>query len=98
MAVITVKIKDGHGLVTDNNTNHKVVIINYDKLYQQIGESFLYAGDDNKNFPYLKSYSHYILMSVGEEKCEVKVRDSLIEEKWWVDTNYFVQTFFRNDD
>jgi hypothetical protein len=98
MAVITVKIKDGNALVTENNTSHKVVIIDYDKLNKQIGKSFIYAGGDTKNFPYLKSYEDYILLNVGEDKCEVKVRDSLIEERWWVSTNYLVQTFFRNDD
>lgn len=89
---------NGKALVTDNSTNHKVVIINYDELNKQVGKSFLYAGDDNKNFPYLEFYKHYILLEVGEQKCRVQLRDSLLEDKWYVDTKYFVQTFRRNDD
>lgn len=98
MATITVKIKNGKALVTENPTNHKVVIINYDVLKKQMGQHFLYAGDDYKNFPYLDSYKFYTLIEVGEEKCRVQLRDSLLEEKWYVDTKYFVQTFRRIDD
>lgn len=98
MAIITVKVKNGHALVTDNSTNHKVVIINYDELNNLVGKSFLYAGDDRKNFPYLEFYKHYILLEVGEQQCRVQLRDSLLDDKWYVDTKYFVQTFRRNDD
>lgn len=98
MATITIKVRNGKALVTDNPTRNKVVIINYDILIKQVGESFLYAGEDRKNFPYLEFYKHYILLSVGERDCIVKVRDSLLEDKYIVSAHYFVQTFVRNDD
>lgn len=98
MATITVKVRNGKALVTDNSTKHKVVIINYDELNKQVYKPFLYAGDDTKNYPYLEFYKHYILLEVGEQKCRVQLRDSLLEDKCYVDTKYFVQTFKRNDD
>ena len=98
MSTITVKVRNGKALVTDNPTKHKVVIINYDDLQKQVNKSFLYAGEDLKNFPFLEFYKHYILLEVGEQKCKVQLRDSLLEENSYVETKYFVQTFKRNDD
>lgn len=98
MAAITVKVRNGKALVTDNPTKNKVIIINYDKLAEQVNKSFLYAGDDRKNFPFLEFYKHYELLEVGETKCKVQLRDSLLEEISFVDIKYFVQAFRRNND
>ncbi|MCM3390005.1 hypothetical protein LG296_20855 (plasmid) [Ureibacillus chungkukjangi] len=40
MATITIKVRNGKALVTDNPTRNKVVIINYDILTKQVENHF----------------------------------------------------------